>query len=56
VECERLGIVKAAEHVDHIEPHDGDLEKFWNQDNWQGLCASHHSRKTRRERVQREKQ
>lgn len=24
--------------VDHIEPHRGDSELFWDQDNWETLC------------------
>ncbi len=32
--------------VDHIVPHLGDREKFWNRANWQTLCAHHHSVKT----------
>ncbi len=35
-----------ATEVDHIVPHRGDLVKFWDRSNWQGLCKSHHSRKT----------
>jgi hypothetical protein len=29
--------------IDHKIPHKGDYELFWNQDNWQSLCASCHS-------------
>jgi 5-methylcytosine-specific restriction enzyme A len=29
--------------VDHKIPHKGDYDLFWNQDNWQSLCASCHS-------------
>lgn len=32
--------------VDHIEPHKGDQELFWNHDNWQSLCKPCHDRKT----------
>lgn len=28
--------------VDHIIPHNGDLELFWDQDNWQVLCNACH--------------
>ncbi|MCB1666611.1 MAG: HNH endonuclease [Pseudomonadales bacterium] len=28
--------------VDHIIPHRGDQTLFWNQGNWQPLCAKHH--------------
>lgn len=49
LECQKQGIVKAAEAVDHIVPHGGDLEKFWDESNWQPICWSCHSRKTRKE-------
>jgi 5-methylcytosine-specific restriction endonuclease McrA len=29
--------------VDHIEPHRGDITRFWDQDNWQTLCAACHN-------------
>jgi 5-methylcytosine-specific restriction protein A len=32
--------------VDHIQPHRGDYELFWDSDNWQPLCATCHGRKT----------
>ena len=35
--------VTAAEVVDHIIPHKGDQELFWNESNWQSLCFSHHN-------------
>lgn len=35
-----------ATEVDHIKPHRGDMVLFWDESNWQGLCRSHHSRKT----------
>jgi 5-methylcytosine-specific restriction protein A len=46
VECETEGRVEAATVVDHIEPHRGDYELFWDEDNWQSLCAPHHNVKT----------
>lgn len=42
VYCEREGRVQAAEVVDHIKPHKGEMELFWDQDNWQSLCKPHH--------------
>ena len=24
--------------LDHIEPHKGDMTRFWDSTNWQGLC------------------
>jgi 5-methylcytosine-specific restriction protein A len=46
VMCERDGRVSPAECVDHIIPHKGDQELFWNERNWQGLCWVCHSQKT----------
>ncbi|MGB4107754.1 MAG: HNH endonuclease signature motif containing protein [Alphaproteobacteria bacterium] len=46
VHCEREGRVTAALEVDHIIPHRGDMKLFWNRQNWQGLCKTHHSIKT----------
>lgn len=44
VMCEELdGRVTAATVVDHKEPHQGDMTKFWDESNWQSLCAHHHS-------------
>ncbi len=36
------------DHVDHVEPHLGDVRLFWDRGNWQTLCKSCHSRKTSR--------
>lgn len=49
VHCQAEGKNLLAEEVDHIQPHRGDADLFWNQDNWQPLCKSHHSAKTARE-------
>ena len=49
VECEREGKLTASTEVDHIIPHQGDMDLFWDEDNWQALCKSHHSAKTARE-------
>ena len=40
-----------AKHVDHINPHRGDLRLFWDRRNWQGLCVGCHNRKTASERL-----
>lgn len=36
----------AATVVDHVVPHRGDMQLFWDKGNWQPLCASCHGRKT----------
>ena len=38
-----------ATDLDHIRPHKGNAELFWDPANWQALCASCHSRKTAKE-------
>lgn len=48
-ECRRRGIVTAATVVDHVTPHRGDMDLFWDEANWQGLCATDHDAKTARE-------
>lgn len=49
VECEKKDRITAATVVDHIIPHKGDHELFWNEDNWQSLCKTHHDIKTAKE-------
>lgn len=36
--CQAQGMVHPATVVDHVEPHKGDMVKFWNSSNWQPLC------------------
>lgn len=42
VMCTDEGRVDAATEVDHIKKHNGDPVLFWDENNWQGLCAFHH--------------
>ncbi|MBV8780945.1 MAG: HNH endonuclease [Phycisphaerae bacterium] len=49
VQCLKAGDTVSATVVDHIVPHKGDYARFWNQDNWQSLCARCHNRKTAKE-------
>lgn len=49
VDCLRDGRTTAATVVDHIIDHKGDKELFWDSENWQPLCKTHHDRKTVRE-------
>jgi 5-methylcytosine-specific restriction protein A len=47
--CEQRGIVTAAYCTDHIVPHKGNMELFWDQSNWQPLCRQCHAVKSARE-------
>jgi 5-methylcytosine-specific restriction protein A len=47
VHCRDKGKTVMASEVDHIIPHKGDAKLFWDETNWQSLCKSCHSRKTR---------
>ena len=49
VECLKQGVATPATVVDHIIPHRGDWELFWDRNNWQSLCKRHHDAKTARE-------
>jgi len=40
--CEADGRLTPANVVDHIKPHRGDRDLFWDSDNWQSLCKIHH--------------
>ena len=46
--CLANGATSAATVVDHIQPHRGDTELFWERSNWQGLCARCHNTIKRR--------
>ena len=46
IECMREGVTRAGTEVDHIIPHHGNYELFWDQSNWESLCNHHHSQKT----------
>ncbi|WP_438445895.1 HNH endonuclease [Gorillibacterium sp. sgz5001074] len=47
--CKDSGVLSTADVVDHIIPHRGDQDLFWNPENHQGLCFICHSRKTAKE-------
>lgn len=49
--CQASGLVVIATVVDHIEPHSGDADLFWNADNLQSLCAPCHDIRKQREEV-----
>ncbi len=46
VRCQNDGKLVKATVVDHIIPHRGNKELFWDTDNWQALCKGCHDRKT----------
>lgn len=48
-ECAKQGINNVATDVDHVTPHNGNTELFWNRENMQPLCKRCHSSKTMHE-------
>jgi 5-methylcytosine-specific restriction protein A len=40
--CLERGRTVAARVVDHIKPHRGDRDLFWDVKNWQSLCSRCH--------------
>ena len=46
VRCMEQGRYRKATVVDHIIPHRGDEDLFWDRDNWQALCKPCHDHKT----------
>lgn len=46
VRCKEKGKLTKATIVDHIKPHRGDKELFWDESNWQPLCKRCHDTKT----------
>ena len=46
VQCAKADRYITASVVDHITPHRGDQDLFWDTDNWQALCKPCHDRKT----------
>lgn len=46
VNCKAQGQLTKATVVDHIRPHRGDRQLFWDETNWQSLCKSCHDHKT----------
>lgn len=46
VRCLENGKFISANVVDHIVPHRGSKELFWDESNWQSLCKRCHDKKT----------
>lgn len=46
VMCQKAGRLVPASVVDHVVPHKGDTELFWDASNWQALCKPCHDLKT----------
>lgn len=44
--CKAEGRYTKATVVDHIKPHKGDYNLFWDRNNWQSLCKQCHDKKT----------
>jgi len=48
--CYVEGRVTAATQTDHVQPHRGDRQRFWDvHGNWQALCRACHARKSQQE-------
>ena len=47
--CLSEGRTTGANVVDHIKPHKGDQDLFWDEDNWQAVCDLCHRQKSVRE-------
>lgn len=46
VVCQKNRVLREATCVDHKIPHRGDMTLFWDEGNWQALCAKCHNVKT----------
>jgi 5-methylcytosine-specific restriction protein A len=49
VVCFAKCLIVPANVVDHIKPHKGDKNLFWDEDNYQPLCKPCHDAKTAKE-------
>ena len=45
--CQQQGRMILATDVDHVHPHQGDVNLFWDESNWSALCHGCHAVKTR---------
>ena len=49
VMCRETGRINSASVVDHIIPHKGDYQLFWDKENHQSLCKPCHDRHKQRQ-------
>jgi 5-methylcytosine-specific restriction enzyme A len=49
VPCHAAGRLEPATVVDHVVPHRGDQQLFWDEGNWAPACKPCHDAKTARE-------
>ena len=49
ITCGKAGRLEPSTVVDHVVPHRGDQDLFWDEANWAALCKRCHDRKTARE-------
>ena len=51
-QCHDQQRLTPATHTDHVVPHRGDQQLFWDREgNWQALCHPCHSAKSQTERA-----
>lgn len=48
VDCSKLNRLEPSTDVDHVRPHRGNVNLFWDSTNLQALCHACHSKKTER--------
>jgi 5-methylcytosine-specific restriction enzyme A len=48
IECLKEGKIVPVYGVDHIIPHRGNVDLYWDETNWQSLCQHHLNAKTGR--------
>jgi len=54
--CQLCGSTEGPMIADHIKPHRGDNDLFWDKDNLITLCKNCHDYKTRQEIIERKKE
>jgi 5-methylcytosine-specific restriction protein A len=52
--CRDQGAMTPATVVDHVVPHRGNPQLFWDRSNWQPLCKRHHDREKQRQERRKE--